>query len=74
MDRFNRLRTGFAALSDKLRLEIYRWDANFTVLNTVPGTNFARSMATAYNPGITRVSREIQQAAGEALYALDREK
>jgi len=31
-------------------------------------------MATAYNSGITGVNREIQQAAGDTLYALDREK
>lgn len=74
MDSIDRLKTGFAALPEELRLEIYRWNANRMVLNTVPGIKHVRWMATAYSSGITGVSREIQQAAGDTLYALDREK
>ncbi|KAI4663519.1 uncharacterized protein J4E78_003935 [Alternaria triticimaculans] len=74
MDSFHRLKTGFAALPEELRLEIYRWDANCTVLNTVPEIKHVRWMATAYNSDITGVSPEIQQAAGDALCALDRQK
>ncbi|KAI4928825.1 hypothetical protein J4E85_005447 [Alternaria conjuncta] len=74
MDSIDRLKTGFAALPEELRLEIYKWNANRMALNTVPGIKHVRWVATAYSSGITGVSREIQQAASDTLYALDREK
>ncbi|KAI4918337.1 hypothetical protein J4E90_002721 [Alternaria incomplexa] len=74
MDSKDRLKTGFAALPEELHLEIYKWSANRMVLKTVPGIKHVRWVATTYNSGITGVSREIQQAAGDTLYALDREK
>lgn len=74
MDSPGTLKASFAALPEELHLEIYRWDANRMVLNTVPRIKHVRWMATTYHSGITGVSREIQQAAGDALYALDREK
>jgi len=42
MDSIDRLKTGFAALPEELRLEIYRWSANRMVLNTVPGIKHVR--------------------------------
>ncbi|KAH6866768.1 hypothetical protein BKA58DRAFT_441767 [Alternaria rosae] len=74
MDSPDTLKASFAALPEELHLEIYRWDANRMVLNTVPRIKHVRWMATAYHSGTIGVSREIQQAAGDALYALDREK